>query len=103
MLHETLRILEQGYYVKNGRRVQLKLSRRDMEEVRVYLPDDVKKCGSREDFTPPYVIGRCGYGYSYIAEVKGGTFPAPEHKYKFTGDKDEFAAFLAEYEKELDL
>jgi len=24
-------------------------------------------------------------------------------KYKFTGDKDEFAAFLAEYEKELDL
>ena len=39
----------------------------------------------------------------YIAEVKSGAFPAPEHKYKFTGDKDEFAAFLAEYEKELDL
>ena len=39
----------------------------------------------------------------YIDEVKSGAFPAAEHKYKFTGDKDEFAAFLAEYEKNLEL
>lgn len=62
MLQETLQILEQGYYVKNGRKVQLKLSRRDMEEIYVYLPDEVKKNGSRKDFEPPYVIGRCVYG-----------------------------------------
>ena len=62
MFQETIRILEQGYYEKNGRKVQLKLSRREMEEIRVYLPEDVKKCGSSKDFAPPYVLGRCGYG-----------------------------------------
>ncbi len=39
----------------------------------------------------------------YIAEVKAGTFPGQEHKYKFTGDKDEFAVFLAKFEKTLDI
>ena len=39
----------------------------------------------------------------YIEEVKGGRFPAPEHKYKFGGDIDEFRAFLEETEKNLDL
>lgn len=62
MLQETLQILEQGYYVKNGKKIQLKLSRKEMEEIRVYLPDDVRKCGSHKDFNPPYVLGRCGYG-----------------------------------------
>lgn len=62
MLQETLQILEQGYYAKSGRKVQLKLSRKNMEEIQVYLPDDVKTCGNQEDFNPPYVMGRCGYG-----------------------------------------
>ena len=31
---------------------------------------------------------------TYIDEVKNRQFPAPEHKYKFTGDKEEFAEFL---------
>ena len=39
----------------------------------------------------------------HIQEVKTGTFPAPEHKYKFTGDKDEFEAFLAEYMETIEL
>ena len=39
----------------------------------------------------------------YIADVKAGTFPAPEHKYKFTGDKAEFEAFLEKFERTLDL
>ena len=39
----------------------------------------------------------------YITEVKAGTFPAQEHKYKFTGDKAEFEAFLEIFEKTLDL
>ena len=38
-----------------------------------------------------------------VSRVKAGVFPAPEHKYRFTGDRDEFAAFLAEYEKDLQL
>lgn len=66
--------------------------------------------GMYKNFTPKFAKKYCDIASlatqgmrDYIAEVKGGTFPAPEHKYKFTGDKDEFAAFLAEYEKELDL
>ena len=66
--------------------------------------------GMYKNFTPKFAKKYCDIASlatqgmrDYIADVKGGTFPAPEHKYKFTGDKDEFAAFLAEYEKELDL
>lgn len=66
--------------------------------------------GVYKSFTPKFAKKFCNIGEvatqgmkDYIAEVKAGTFPAPEHKYKFTGDKDEFAAFLVEYEKTLDL
>ena len=66
--------------------------------------------GVYKNFTPKFAKKYCNIGeiatkgmQDYIAEVKSGAFPAPEHKYKFTGDKDEFAAFLAEYEKDLDL
>ena len=66
--------------------------------------------GVYKNFTPKFAKKYCNIGEiatkgmeDYIAEVKSGAFPAPEHKYKFTGDKDEFAAFLAEYKKELDL
>ena len=66
--------------------------------------------GMYKNFTPKFAKKYCDIASlatqgmrDYIAEVKGGTFPAAEHKYKFTGDKEEFAAFLAEYEKELDL
>ena len=66
--------------------------------------------GVYKNFTPKFAKKYCNIGEiatkgmeDYIAEVKSGAFPAPEHKYKFTGDKDEFAAFLAEYEKELEL
>lgn len=62
MIQETMQILEQGYYVKDGRRINLKLSKKEMEEIHVYLPDDVKKYSNRKDFDPPYVFGRCGYG-----------------------------------------
>ena len=66
--------------------------------------------GMYKNFTPKFAKKYCDIASlatqgmrDYIAEVKGGTFPAPEHKYKFTGDKEEFAAFLADYEKDLDL
>ena len=66
--------------------------------------------GVYKNFTPKFAKKYCNIGeiatkgmQDYIAEVKSGAFPAPEHKYKFTGDKDEFAAFLAEYEKTVEL
>ena len=66
--------------------------------------------GVYKNFTPKFAKKYCSLGEiatqgmkDYIAEVKSGTFPAPEHKYRFTGNTDEFAAFLAEYEKALAL
>ena len=66
--------------------------------------------GVYKNFTPKFAKKYCNLGEvatqgmrDYIAEVKAGTFPAPEHKYRFTGDKEEFAAFLAEYEQTLEL
>lgn len=66
--------------------------------------------GVYKNFTPKFAKKYCSIGdiatqgmKDYIAEVKSGAFPAPEHKYKFTGDKEEFAAFTAELEKTLDI
>ena len=74
----------------------------------VFLAADA--LGVYKNFTPKFAKKYCNIGeiatkgmQDYIAEVKSGAFPAPEHKYKFTGDKDEFAAFLAEYEKTVEL
>lgn len=41
MLQETLQIMEQGSYEKNDRTVRLKLSRQQMEEAKVLLPQEV--------------------------------------------------------------
>ena len=61
MFHDTMAILKKGYYEKNGRRIDLKLSREQMEEVTVLLPGEVRAvCGSK-DFEHVRVIGRCGY------------------------------------------
>ncbi|MDE6700898.1 MAG: hypothetical protein K2K10_07815, partial [Acetatifactor sp.] len=61
MLHDTLQILEQGYYEKQGKRVNLKLSRKEMTKVHVLLPDDVKEYSNSPEFKQPFAMGRrCG-------------------------------------------
>lgn len=62
MLQDTLRILKQGSYQKNGRTVELKLSGKAMETVQVLLPEDVADICSRTDVEKNIVTGRCGYG-----------------------------------------
>ena len=49
---ETMKILKQGYYEKDGRKIQLKLSAKQREEIQVYLPDDVKNICNKTDFKP---------------------------------------------------
>ena len=61
MFYDTMAILEKGYYEKNGRRIDLKLSREQMQEVTVLLPGDVRAVCGRKDFAHVHVIGRCGY------------------------------------------
>lgn len=48
-LQEIMQILDQGYYVTNGKRIDLKLSRSQMEKVFVYLPDEVKEICEKKD------------------------------------------------------
>lgn len=66
MLEDTLKILKQGWYEKNGKRIQLKLSAKEMQEIQVYLPEAVKKKCSDPEFSRPFVIGRCGHGCENI-------------------------------------
>lgn len=60
------KILKQGWYEKNGKRIQLKLSAKEMQEIQVYLPEAVKKNCSDPEFSRPFVIGRCGHGCENI-------------------------------------
>ena len=62
MLQDTLEILKKGSYQFHGKTVPLKLSRAQMEEVQVFLPQDVRRVCNAKDFEHIHVIGRCGYG-----------------------------------------
>ena len=66
--------------------------------------------GMYTNFTPKFAQKSCDIAglatqgmRDYIREVREGQFPAPEHKYRFTGDPGEFEAFLADYERTLEL
>lgn len=78
MLQDTLRILEQGAYQKDGRTVPLKLSMEEMREAYVLLPQDVEDICGRTDFQKVFALGRCGYGCQ---------------------NKDSFAAAREQYQK----
>ena len=62
MLQNTLDILDQGFYLLDGKMIPLKLSRAQMEEVEVFLPQDVKRVCEAKDFEHARVLDRCGYG-----------------------------------------
>ncbi len=62
MLQDTLKILEQGFYLVNEHTVHLKLSRQEMEEAHVFLPEDVKRICQFKDFEHVHIFGRCSYG-----------------------------------------
>lgn len=52
MLEDTMRILKQGFYEKDGRNIPLKLSAADMQNIQVCLPDDIKAICDNTDFKP---------------------------------------------------
>ena len=50
------------------------------------------------------IAGAATQGFAqYVKEVKEGTFPAPEHKYKISGDVSEFDRLFKEMEEEIRL
>ena len=61
MLQETLEILERGSYQLQGKTISLKLSRAQMEEAAVYLPQDVRRISQARDFEHVHESTRCEY------------------------------------------
>ena len=66
MLDDTLQILNNGGYIKNGKKVSLKLSKKQMTECNVYLPENIKDISERKDFEHVHVMGRVGVGCENI-------------------------------------
>lgn len=62
MLNDTMAIMDRGYYEVNGKRVNLKLSKKEMKEIFVFLPKDVKRISDNKDFQHVHVMGRIGVG-----------------------------------------
>ncbi len=61
MFQDTWEICEQGFYEVEGKRVPLKLSRQEMERVRVFLPGDVAALKEHQDYQPLADSSRCRY------------------------------------------
>ena len=61
-LQDTLKILRQGYYTRNGRRIDLKLTRAQMEEALVFLPEEI--AGLNEGGCPALMSAAGGCVYS---------------------------------------
>lgn len=60
IFQDTMEILGQGYYITDGKKIKLKLSRRQMEHASVYLPDDIEKISKSGEISHVYVMGRIG-------------------------------------------
>ena len=80
ILRDTMAVLDQGWYEKDGQKILLKLTREQMEDARVFLPDDVKAVSRKKDFRHVYEIGRCEYSCENIdsfslARKRIDTFP----------------------------
>ena len=58
MLQDTLDILEQGYYLLDGKQVELKLSNKEMREIHVYLPGEIQEISENRDFSHGHPAGR---------------------------------------------
>ena len=62
IFNDTLAIIKTGEYKVNGNPKKLKLSRQEMEDIQVYLPDDIKRISDNKEFDHIHVLGRIGVG-----------------------------------------
>lgn len=60
MLNDTLKILEAGFYKKSKKKINLKLSKEEMHESIVLLPEDVKNICDNPTIEKIFVMGRTG-------------------------------------------
>lgn len=87
ILEDTLRVLRRGRYVKGNRTISTKLSREQMEQARVYLPDDIRDIAERKDFDPVHVLdSRMDVGCRKIDSF-GMALEQQKHRDLFSGSK----------------
>lgn len=87
ILEDTLRVLRRGKYVKGNQTIGTKLSEQQMEQARVYLPDEIRDIAERKDFDHVHVLGgRIGVGCRKIDSL-GMALEQQKHKYLFSGKK----------------
>lgn len=76
MLKDTLGIFEKGYYVKNGKKIKTKLTRKELLTSEVLLPNQVKYICENPTIEKIHVIGRAGHfcinedSYSVAMHIK---------------------------------
>lgn len=93
MLDDTLQILNNGGYIKNGKKVSLKLSKKQMTECNVYLPENIKDISERKDFEHVHVMGRVGVGCENIDSfsMARGLY---EYSFLFSKEKNPYVLVL---------
>jgi len=85
MLADTLRICEQGYYERDGRKIELKLSPEEMRRACVFMPEDIEQLKDFKDFEHVHVMGRCGYGCDNMDSFSRAREMYEDFSYIFTG------------------
>lgn len=86
-LRDTMHILAQGYYIKDGKKVPLQLSRDEREKARVFLPPEVHALESYKPDQRIFTIGRCGYSCENIDTFTKARNNYRDFRYLFT-DRD---------------
>lgn len=86
MLEDTLDIFKKGKYIKDGKTVYTQLSKKQMEECYVYLPENVREIMNRKDFEHVHVMGRVGVGCRNIDSF-GMAQKQYKWKFLFSGNK----------------
>lgn len=85
MLQDTLAIIDKGYYMVKGSKVNLKLSKKQREEARVFLPQSVEEISRSMDLPKYTAVEKCNY-----ACVNMDSFSLARKRYK------DFSSMLSE-------
>lgn len=88
MLEDTLNIFRTGKYYKDGKAISTKLSRNQMEECYVYLPDNVSDISNRKDFEHVHVMGRVGVGCKNIDSFSMAQYQYETFNYFLSKNKE---------------
>lgn len=87
ILTDTLSIIAQGYYIKDGKKIDLKLSQDEMKEARVFLPSEIHALKKYKPSQRCFSLGKCGYGCENIDSFTKARNNYINYRYLFD-DKD---------------